>query len=344
MTELIRSAALNGVPELARSLGLQVDSLIAAVGIDRRALVDPEFRVSAHAVAELLELAAAQSGVDTFAVRLAETRQLSITGPVGMLMRDEATVGDAFRSMQKYLRVHNEAVVFHLDRVDDQAVISGGPQLARKRAYRQSTEMVFGVLMRTLQSLIGRHWFPVVCFTHEPPARLDDHRRLFGPRIDFRANYNGFIFPWSDLERPIPGADPQFAAQARRYLDSLVARSGETFRDKVSQLLHMQLQSGRCTSDRLAQQLGCDRRTLHRRLAGESTTFDAILNDVRTEHAVRLLQNRDASLAEAADLLGFSSGSAFSRWFLAAFGRRPSEWRKDFGAGATQTGATGANV
>lgn len=335
MTELIRSAAMNGVPELARSLGLQIDSLIAAAGIDRRALVDPEFRVPAHAVAEMLELAAAQSGVDTFAVRLAETRRISIIGPVGMLMREEPTVGDAFRSLQKYLKVHNEAVVFHLDRVDDQAMISGGPQLASKRAYRQATEMVFGVLMRTLQSLIGRHWLPIVCFTHDPPARRDDHHRLFGPRVDFRCNYNGFIFPWSDLERPIPGADPAFAAQARRYLDTLVGQSGDTFEDKVSKLLHMQLQSGRCTSDRIAQQLGCDRRTLHRRLASEGTTFDAILNDVRTELAVRLLQNRKASLAEAAALLGFSSGSALSRWFLGAFGRRPSDWRKDFGAGAT---------
>ncbi|MCA0304974.1 MAG: AraC family transcriptional regulator, partial [Proteobacteria bacterium] len=119
MTELMRSAAMNGVPELARSLGLQVDALIAAAGIDPRALVDPEFRIPARAVAEMLELAAAKSGVETFAVRLAETRQVSITGPVGMLLREEATLGDAIRSLQKYLKVHNEAVVFHLDRVDD---------------------------------------------------------------------------------------------------------------------------------------------------------------------------------------------------------------------------------
>lgn len=36
-------------------------------------------------------------------------------------------------------------------------------------------------------------------------------------------------------------------------------------------------------------------------------------------------------MAEAADLLGFSSGSAFSRWFLVALGKRPSEWRKEYG-------------
>ena len=89
----------------------------------------------------------------------------------------------------------------------------------------------------------------------------------------------------------------------------------------------LQLSSGRCTADRLAQQLGRDRRTLHRRLAGESTTFDAILNDVRTELAVRLLQNRDANLSATADMLGFSSDSAFSRWFRTRFRTSASTWR-----------------
>jgi len=92
----------------------------------------------------------------------------------------------------------------------------------------------------------------------------------------------------------------------------------------------LQLSSGRCTADRLAQQLGRDRHTLHRRLASEKTKFDTILSNVRIETAVRLRQNRQTRLAEAAEMLGFSRGSAFSRWFLAAFGKRPSDWRKGY--------------
>jgi AraC-like DNA-binding protein len=43
---------------------------------------------------------------------------------------------------------------------------------------------------------------------------------------------------------------------------------------------------------------------------------------------VRALQERRANLASAANLLGFSSESAFSGWFLGRFNVRPSEWRK----------------
>jgi AraC-like DNA-binding protein len=155
---------------------------------------------------------------------------------------------------------------------------------------------------------------------------------VLGPRVDFRCDYNGVVFPSRDLERPIVGANPVFAEHARRYLDPLAARTGTTVEAKVRELVRVQLSSGRCTIDRLAHQVGWDRRTLQRKLASEQVTFNAILDSVRSELAVRLLQNRTTNLAATADMLGFSGDSAFSRWFLGRFGSRPSDWRKQLDA------------
>jgi len=329
MTELIRAASLTAFPEIARSLGLRPEALLSSVGIDRRALDDPELRISARAFGQLLELAAHQSKVETFGLRMAETRSLSILGPIGLLIREEPTVRHAIQSLAKYVGLHNEAIVLHLDEVEDQAVVSLEFHIARQMPFRQGVELSVGVIFRIFQSMIGSDWRPLVCLTHEPPARRDIHHRVFGPRVDFRCNYNGIVFLSRELERPVPGANPVFADHARRFLQSLMDRSGSTLEGKVRELVRAQLPSGRCTAERLAHQVGCDRRTLHRRLAQEQITFDAILNSVRSELAVRLLQNRHANLDLAADMLGFSSTSAFSRWFLGAFGKRPSEWRKE---------------
>jgi AraC-like DNA-binding protein len=329
MTELIRAASLTAFPEVARSLGLRPDALLSSIGIDHRALDDPELRISARSFGQLLELAAHQSKVETFGLRIAETRNISILGPIGLLIREEATVRHAIRSLAKYISLHNDAIVVHFDEIEDQAVVSLEFHLARQQAFRQGVELSVGVLFRILQSMIGSDWQPIVCFTHEPPARRDIHHRVFGPRVDFRCNYNGIIFLSRELERSVPGANPIFADHARRYLQSLMDRSGSTLEGKVRELVRVQLPSGRCTVERLARQVGCDRRTLHRKLAQEQVSFDAILNSVRRELAVRLLQNRHANLDQAADMLGFSSTSAFSRWFLGSFGKRPSEWRKE---------------
>jgi AraC-like DNA-binding protein len=328
MTDLIRSACLTTFPEIARSVGLQPDALLSSVGIERRALDDREMRIPVRAWRQALELAAQQSKVEAFGLRIAETRQLSILGPIGLLVREEPTVRQAIRSFAKYLAVHNEALSLNLDEVAGQAVASVELSVDRPQIIRQSVELTVGVLFRILQPMVSSLWQPIVCFTHEPPTRRDVHHRLFGPRVDFHCNFNGIIFAAAELERAQIGADASFAEHARRYLDSLLNRSDATLESKLRELVRLQLSTGRCTADRLAHQVGCDRRTLHRRLAQEQVTFNEILDSVRTTLAVRALQDRRANLAAAADLLGFSSESAFSRWFLGRFNVRPSEWRK----------------
>jgi len=328
-TELIRAASLTSFPEVARSLGLKPEALLSDVGIDRRALDDPEMRISAPAFGRLLELAARQSKVEAFGLRMGETRSVAILGPIGLLLREEPTVRHAIRSLARYLFLHNEALMLHLDEIEDQAVVSLEIRLVKQMPFRQGIELSIAVLYRILRSLIGPGWQPIVCLAHDPPAHRDVHHRVLGPRVDFRCNYNGVIFSAHDLDRPVPGANPVFAEHARRYLQSLMDRYGDTMETKLRELVRVQLSSGRCTVERVAHQVGCDRRTLQRKLAQEQVTFNEILDSVRRELAVRLLQNRDANLDLASDMLGFSSVSAFSRWFLGAFGKRPSEWRRD---------------
>lgn len=329
MTELIRAASLSGFSQLARSFGLQPGRLLSAAGIDHRALDDPEMRISTFAVGRLLELAASESNVDTFGLRMAENRRLSILGPIGLLLREEPTVRAAIGSLAKYMALHNEAVVIRLQETEGRAIVTMEFHLTRQAPFRQGMELSMVVLFRVIRPMAGDDWRPLVCFTHSPPANLDVHHRMFGPRINFLSNYNGLIFPAGDLDRLVAGADPAFADQARRHLDMLLDRAGNSFQAKVRNLVQAQLSSGRCTTERIAHQIGCDRRTLHRRLAIEQTTFDAVLESVRSELAVRLMQNRNNGLDLVAELLGFSSASAFSRWFVGAFGKRPSEWRKD---------------
>lgn len=328
MTEFIRAASLTAFPEVARSFGLKPEALLQEVGIDRRALDDPDMRISAPAVGRLLELAAQQTKVEAFGLHMGETRSIAILGPVALLLREEPTLRHALQSLAKYIFLHNETLVLHLDEVEDQAVVTLEIHLARQMPFRQGVELCIAVLYRVLRSLIGASWQALVCLTHEPPARRDVHHRVLGARVDFRCNYNGMIFPARDLDRLVPGASPALAEHARRYLESLSHRNGATLEAKVRELVRTQLSSGRCTVERVANQVGCDRRTLQRKLALERITFNEILDSVRAELAVRLLQNRRAGLAATADMLGFSGDSAFSRWFLGRFGARPSEWRR----------------
>ena len=65
-------------------------------------------------------------------------------------------------------------------------------------------------------------------------------------------------------------------------------------------MVEVLLPSGRCSIEEIAERLGVDRRTVHRR--GE--TFSVIVVTVRTEMVTRYIENPDRSLATVADMLG----------------------------------------
>jgi len=69
-------------------------------------------------------------------------------------------------------------------------------------------------------------------------------------------------------------------------------------------------------------------RTLQRELDGRALTFKELINEVRRELARRYVANSRHSLGEVAAMLGYSTHSAFTRWFGAQFGCSPESWRR----------------
>ena len=119
------------------------------------------------------------------------------------------------------------------------------------------------------------------------------------------------------------------ARHVRRYLDPMLERTDETVGERLRQLLHQQLSAGRCSAEEAAHGLGMDRRTLHRHLGRLGETFSSIVDEVRSDLAVRYLEERRRPLSQVAFLLGFSASSAFTRWFRGRFGCSPKSWRTD---------------
>ncbi|MNF88289.1 HTH-type transcriptional regulator VirS [compost metagenome] len=179
-----------------------------------------------------------------------------------------------------------------------------------------------------LKGLLGRHWQPVsICFTHAPPLTSDLHQRLFGDMVQFNSTLDGIVFQSQQLDAELSGADPMMMRHAQLYLEQLRAELAITFAEKVRQIIWVLLPGGLCNADQVASDLNLIRRTLDRRLAREGETFLSLRDQVRSELAVRYLENPGVALSEIASVLGFSELSAFSRWFSQRFGCCPSAWR-----------------
>ena len=114
----------------------------------------------------------------------------------------------------------------------------------------------------------------------------------------------------------------------RNYLESLLQNAPATAVDQVRELAKALLPSGLCAVERIAKHMHVDYRTIQRRLEREGTSFTEILNGIRTEMSQHYLEPNNRSLSDIAYSLGFSSLSAFSRWFQTQYGCSPTKWRK----------------
>lgn len=80
------------------------------------------------------------------------------------------------------------------------------------------------------------------------------------------------------------------------------------------------------TLESICQQFGLSRATLMRRLSGEGTSFRQLLNDVRMNNALGLMQQGEQELTRLALACGYQSPSRFSKRFEAQFGLSPKAY------------------
>ena len=331
---VVRSASLAGYPELARSLGLNPQALMRKAGLSPRCMDDPETPIPVQAARRLLESAAQATGVEDFGLRMARGRRLANLGPISIVLREEPTARQALDTLCRYLRLLNASLITRIEDHADVVVIREEFLTGRGEPVRQSIELAVGVMFRILGELLGPGWRPRrVCFTHRAPASVESHRALFGATVEFNADFNGMVCSARDLAARLSTTDTGMAPLARRFLDQALSNIRTDTHDTVCQLIAALLPGGRCTADQVAQRLGMDRRILHRHLVARGASFSSLLHAVRCDFAIRQVRDSDRSLAEVAELLGFSGPSAFAFWFRRAFGCTMSQWRRDHPVG-----------
>jgi AraC-like DNA-binding protein len=259
---------------------------------------------------------------------MSEPRRVSELGPLALAMRDAGSLREALQSAGRYVSLHTDSLLLSLKEMDNLAFLEIERLSEEYPPSRQGTELAVGVFHGAIRQLLGhsadswRIWFP-----HSAPENISRHRRVFGSQVEFGHSVTGLVFARCDLDAPLPGADPVMGRHVKRYLDPMLARSRGTVGERVRHFVYEQLSTGRCAAEQAASSLGMDRRTLHRHLGRLGETFSSIVEEVRSDVALRYLEERRRSLNEVALLLGFSAPSAFSRWFRARFGCAPRAWR-----------------
>ena len=331
MAELVRVAALTGYFETMAGLSIDPRPLLKAQGLSADLLVNPEQLIPARAAIRLLECSAAQSGCTTLGLRMAEGRSLANLGATSLLIALQPTLRHALIALKEFRARINSTLVLHVEDMGGDTILREDFALRQPEPSRQSSDLALGVLMRLCTEVLGEEWSPsLVCFSHEGPAaaELPIFSRLFRSPVQFGSELNGIVLRQADLDRPNRRADDRLAHHARQLLESVMSPAERTATQDIDQLIRLLMPAGRASIQNCAASLGVTVRTLQRMLDGDGTSFSVLLNEARMQLATQYLANPKMRITDIAEMLGYGSIGAFSRWHSQAFGTSPRTMRK----------------
>lgn len=326
MAELVRVAALTGYFETIAAFGVDPRPLLNEQGLAADLLINPEQLIPARSAIRLLERSAAVTGCITFGLRMAESRTLANLGASSLLIAHQPSLRKSLETLREFRTRINSTLVLQFEEIGDEVILREDFYLSRPEPFRQSSDLALGVLAKLCAVAVGENWKPrAVCFSHDapPPGELSIYGRVFGCRPQFDSEFNGVVLSSRDLDRPNPKADGQLAHHARQLLEQVMNPAERTTAEEVEQLIKLLLPSGRASVQVCAASMGMTVRTLQRALGAEGASFTGLLNRARMQLAIQYLANPRMRITDIADLLGYSSIGAFSRWHSQVFGVPP---------------------
>ncbi len=323
----VRAVTLSGYVEVANFVGLDGRRMLREAGIALEALEDPENRLPAGPVIQLLERSAERSGCESFGLLMAEARSFASLGPLSLLLERLPNVREIVCAGISFQRHLNDVVTISMEDVGDTCVvrIDVEPGLWGVQVIDNSVAMAY----RVLTHASGNRWQPACIHVMRPaPEDMSAWRRFYTVGIEFEAGFNGLSASCASMQIANPLADEVMARHARRLLNLVpLDREPGPASDRVRRVITLLLPGGRATLTQAAAQLGVSPRSLQRQLGEEGHQFADLLDTVRRELAAAYLAGSNRPVTSIAGLLGYASPSSFTRWFAGQFGVSPQAWR-----------------
>ncbi len=312
--------------------GVDAAALAADVGFDPAALADPDAHIPLALETRLWDEAAARSDDAAFGLHAARGLAPGTFDVLDYAVRTAPTLRASLDRLARYNRLlHDAAVISVVDRDDctrvEHALAVGGAMQSLHAA-----EFTLASILDIGGQLLGEPLAArAVELRHTAPASTAEHVRVFGVEPRFGCDVNAVELERARLVRPLPSADPALYRVIERHAETLLAArpaASATTADRVRQLLAGALGEGNATLKAMAAKLKMSDRSLQRRLADEGVTFDALLDELRRDLALRYLSDPHIAVAEVAYLLGYSEPSPFHRAFKRWTGATPNEMRR----------------
>ncbi|MGB9119654.1 MAG: AraC family transcriptional regulator [Candidatus Angelobacter sp.] len=312
-------------------LGIKKDKLLAMVGLTDHCIDNPFDHIPVEKVCALWERVMGLPIDPMFGVHLAEKVPFGAYHVLDYMLATSSSPGDALARSCRSFGVMNNAFQLSLRLYRDLAALelySPDDPYGIPRPY---VEYIFTNYLVRLRFVTRMKCNPAeVHVTFGKPACTQAYDHVFMAPVRFTQTANRMIFPRHLMELPHPFADPELCelleSSARQKLRHW-SNAKQSLSEVYEALAH-HLENGDITLTFLAQHLGKSRRSLQREIFASGITYRELLDRIRQERALFLLDHHDLPIAEIAAKLHYSDAVTFCHAFQRWRGQSPLQYRK----------------
>ncbi|MDJ0879433.1 MAG: AraC family transcriptional regulator [Halieaceae bacterium] len=314
--------------DLARQRGVAPSLLLEGTGVTESALAKLGARVPEEVFTQVVERAYELTQDRALGLHLGKRLNLSAHATVGQAFMTCENLEQVLNFFLKYYRILAPTLELSYRQHDGRCWITAHtPWQEDRLAF--SYEVLFAAFVHSINLLLNNPALEYrVEFPYPEPDYVDEYQELFGDDLYFSAREARISIPEQWLAAELPSSNPALLAlyeqECRRLLADLQEDGSLT--EQTLQLLR-KLEGHYPQMPQVADMLSMSPRTYRRRLAAEDTSFQQLLDQVRTEHATHYLRTTRLPLASIAFMVGFNDVSNFRRAFIKWTGRTPREAR-----------------
>jgi len=315
--------------DLAREAGVDREALLAGTGLADAAPGAIGARIADEDFLALVANALRLTGDPALGLRLGERLNLSAHAVLGQAFLTCRNLGEVIELFERY---------YHLLAPDLELNFHAGPERLRIEAAATANDLplpfglecIAAAMRNTLDGLLGSAALPLRFeFPYHAPAHAPLYAETLGDEVHFDCPVAAWSFPAQSLDTPLPRSNPAlrelYEAECARLLTDLTDTADLAVR---SRRLLRKFEGQYPQMPQIAQMLNVSARTYRRRLAEQGTSFQALLDEVRAEHATRLLRGTQLPVASIAYHLGFNDPSNFRRAYRRWTGQTPAAVRR----------------
>ena len=248
----------------------------------------------------------------------------SAHGAMGYAVVSSATVGDAMHTLARYASMRNRFFHYRCHSVDGEIRLVLEPRmpLGPLRTFCEIGTAVS--VFKMIQGVAGDEAAAHMHFD----AHWDSTLPLQLPmQMHYGQAQTALRVPHALAQKASPTADAKLYASACRSCEEELAAIDGSLVSRLRAMMPDEQQNWPSLKA-AAERLAMSPRTLIRRLVAEGVTYQALLDEAKSEMACWMLKNTQLPMSAIAERLGFVDDTNFSRSFRRWRGSTPMAYRK----------------